>query len=222
MAWIYLLIAGALEVFWAISLKYTEGFSKLWPTLVTVGGMIASFYFLAYALKTIPVGTGYAVWTGIGAAGTALLGIVLFGESAASSRLGRGELLYALEAFHNDGPWERGDDYRRLNGVLRYSRGDARTGLSATFMGYDGRWNSTDQVPARAVADGRIGRFGLVDPSDGGRAHRYSLSFEGQRAGASSLARWCLACFSFWRAPRSWQMPCFWSSGPPRLTPRVT
>ena len=56
MAWIYLLIAGALEVFWAISLKYTEGFSKLWPTLVTVGGMIASFYFLAYALKTIPVG----------------------------------------------------------------------------------------------------------------------------------------------------------------------
>ena len=87
MAWTFLLIAGVLEVFWAISLKYTEGFSKLWPSAVTVAGMIASFYFLAYALKTIPVGTGYAVWTGIGAAGTALLGIVLFGESAASSRL---------------------------------------------------------------------------------------------------------------------------------------
>jgi quaternary ammonium compound-resistance protein SugE len=87
MAWIYLLVAGILEVFWAISLKYTDGFSKLWPSLSTVAGMIASFYFLAQALKTIPVGTGYAIWTGIGAAGTAILGIMLFAEPASLARL---------------------------------------------------------------------------------------------------------------------------------------
>ena len=87
MAWISLAIAGILEVLWAIGLKYTEGFSKLWPSLFTVFGMIASFYFLAKALKVIPVGTGYAVWTGIGATGTAILGIVLFGESAAPARV---------------------------------------------------------------------------------------------------------------------------------------
>jgi quaternary ammonium compound-resistance protein SugE len=87
MPWINLAIAGILEVFWAISLKYTEGFSKLWPNIFTVLGMIASFYFLAQALKVIPVGTGYAIWTGIGAAGTAILGIILFGESAAPARL---------------------------------------------------------------------------------------------------------------------------------------
>lgn len=87
MAWIYLGIAGVLEIFWAISLKYTDGFSRLWPSLATIGGMIASFYFLAQALKTIPVGTGYAVWTGIGAAGTAILGIVLFAEPASLPRL---------------------------------------------------------------------------------------------------------------------------------------
>src|SRR4026209_332731 len=87
MAWISLAIAGILEGFWAIGLKYTEGFSKFWPSLFTVFGMIASFYFLAKALKIIPVGTGYAVWTGIGATGTAILGIVLFGESAAPARV---------------------------------------------------------------------------------------------------------------------------------------
>ena len=87
MAWLHLLVAGVLEVFWAISLKYTDEFSRLWPSIVTVAGMVASFYFLAQALKTIPVGTGYAVWTGIGAAGTAILGIVLFAESASLSRL---------------------------------------------------------------------------------------------------------------------------------------
>ena len=87
MAWIYLYIAGLLEIFWAISLKYTEGFSNLRWSVVTVVGMTASFYFLAQALKTIPVGTGYAIWTGIGAAGTAILGIVLFSESAALPRL---------------------------------------------------------------------------------------------------------------------------------------
>jgi quaternary ammonium compound-resistance protein SugE len=87
MAWTYLVIAGVLEIFWAISLKYTNGFSRLWPSVATIGGMVASFYFLAQALKTIPVGTGYAVWTGIGAAGTAILGIVLFAEPASLPRV---------------------------------------------------------------------------------------------------------------------------------------
>lgn len=87
MAWIYLYIAGLLEIFWAISLKYTEGFNHLRWSIVTVVGMIGSFYFLAQALKTIPVGTAYAIWTGIGAAGTAILGIILFSESAALARL---------------------------------------------------------------------------------------------------------------------------------------
>lgn len=80
MDWFYLFIAGLFEVAWAIGLKYTEGFTRLWPSLLTVVGMALSFLFLAQALKTIPVGTGYAVWTGIGATGTALLGILLFDE----------------------------------------------------------------------------------------------------------------------------------------------
>lgn len=87
MAWYYLLVAGLFEVVWAVGLKYTEGFSRLWPSAGTVLAMIASFYCLAAALKTIPVGTGYAVWTGIGAAGTALFGIFLFGESTSVPRL---------------------------------------------------------------------------------------------------------------------------------------
>jgi len=86
-AWYYLLVAGLFEVVWAVGLKYTEGFSRPWPSAGTVLAMIASFYCLAEALKTIPVGTGYAVWTGIGAAGTALFGIILFGESTAVPRL---------------------------------------------------------------------------------------------------------------------------------------
>jgi len=72
---------------WAVSLKYTDGFTRFWPSTVTVGGMVASFYFLAQALKSISVGTGYAIWTGIGAAGTAILGIVLFSEPASPPRL---------------------------------------------------------------------------------------------------------------------------------------
>ncbi|MFD1216898.1 MULTISPECIES: quaternary ammonium compound efflux SMR transporter SugE [Microbulbifer] len=85
--WFLLLIAGLLEIAWAIGLKYTQGFSKPLPSVLTVIAMIASFYFLAQALKTIPVGTGYAVWTGIGAVGTAILGIALFAESTALPRL---------------------------------------------------------------------------------------------------------------------------------------
>lgn len=87
MAWIYLLVAGLMEVGWAIGLKYTDGFSRLWPTVGTVAAMVISIAFLGLALRTLPVGTAYAVWTGIGAVGVALLGIVLFGESAAIARL---------------------------------------------------------------------------------------------------------------------------------------
>ena len=87
MAWIYLLIAGLLETGWAIGLKYTEGFSRLWRSVATVAAMAVSFLFLSLALKTLPVGTGYAVWTGIGAVGTVILGIVLFGEPATLARL---------------------------------------------------------------------------------------------------------------------------------------
>jgi quaternary ammonium compound-resistance protein SugE len=81
MAWVYLIIAGIFEIVWATGLKYTEGFTRLWPSLGTAVAMAVSVWLLAVALKTIPVGTGYAVWTGIGAAGTALMGILLFGES---------------------------------------------------------------------------------------------------------------------------------------------
>jgi quaternary ammonium compound-resistance protein SugE len=81
MAWTCLIIAGLLEIGWAIGLKYTEGFSRLWPSALTIGAMIASFALLSQALKTIPVGTGYAVWTGIGAAGTAIIGMAFLGES---------------------------------------------------------------------------------------------------------------------------------------------
>ena len=80
MAWTYLLLAGFLEIGWAIGLKYTHGFTRLWPSVATGVCMVASFILLALALKSIPVGTGYAVWTGIGAAGTALLGIILLDE----------------------------------------------------------------------------------------------------------------------------------------------
>ncbi len=87
MAWFYLAIAGVLEIVWAIGLKYSEGFSKPLASTITVAAMAAGFWFLALALKEIPIGTGYAVWVGIGAVGTAILGIALFGESAAWPRL---------------------------------------------------------------------------------------------------------------------------------------
>ena len=86
-AWILLLIAGLMEVGWAVGLKYTDGFTRPWPTAGTVVAMIASIALLAQALKVIPVGTGYAVWTGVGAVGTAVLGTVLFGDSASAPRL---------------------------------------------------------------------------------------------------------------------------------------
>lgn len=88
MAWTYLLIAGLFEIAWAIGLKYTEGFARLWPSVGTIVAMILSLAFLGLALKTLPVGTAYAVWTGIGAVGTVILGIVLFSEPATALRLG--------------------------------------------------------------------------------------------------------------------------------------
>jgi quaternary ammonium compound-resistance protein SugE len=88
MAWVYLGIAGLLEVAWAIGLKYTEGFSKPVPSVLTVVAMVGSVVLLGLALRSLPVGTGYAVWTGIGAVGTAILGIILFAEPATALRLG--------------------------------------------------------------------------------------------------------------------------------------
>mgnify|MGYP000981580943 CR=1 FL=1 len=80
MAWAYLLIAGVFEVIWAMGLKYSHGFTKLYPSLITLGGMVISFYFLSLATKSLPIGTAYAIWTGIGALGAVLLGIILFNE----------------------------------------------------------------------------------------------------------------------------------------------
>jgi quaternary ammonium compound-resistance protein SugE len=87
MAWIYLLIAGLLEVAWAIGLKYTDGFTRFWPSAWTLIAMALSVAFLGLALRDLPVGTGYAVWVGIGAVGTAILGMVLFDESRDPLRL---------------------------------------------------------------------------------------------------------------------------------------
>ncbi len=87
MAWISLFVAGLFEIGWAIGLKYTDGFSKLWPSVWTIASMIVSLVFLEYALRTLPVGTAYAVWVGIGAVGTAILGIVLLGDPATWPRL---------------------------------------------------------------------------------------------------------------------------------------
>jgi quaternary ammonium compound-resistance protein SugE len=87
MAWLLLIAAGLLEVGWAIGLKYTDGFSRFWPSAFTLAAMVASVVLLAIAMKTLPVGTSYAVWVGIGAVGTAILGIVLFHEPATAARL---------------------------------------------------------------------------------------------------------------------------------------
>jgi quaternary ammonium compound-resistance protein SugE len=95
MAWLLILVAGMFETAWAIGLKYTDGFSRLVPSVLTVAAMAASMLCLAIALKSLPVGTAYAVWTGIGAAGTAALGIYLFQEPATALRLGSIALIVA-------------------------------------------------------------------------------------------------------------------------------
>jgi outer membrane receptor protein involved in Fe transport len=106
---------------------------------------------------------------------------------AGSSRIGEGHLLYAGEAYHADGPWVRGDDYKKWNGILRFSKGDQRNGFSLTAMGYSGKWNSTDQVPDRAIASGLIDRFGYINPTDGGKTHRYTLAGEWRRSTSAGL-----------------------------------
>ena len=87
MAWIMLVLAGLFEVGWAIGLKYTEGFTRLWPTIWTVLAMIVSLWLLGVAMKSLPVGTAYSIWVGVGSVGTVILGIALLGESANAGRL---------------------------------------------------------------------------------------------------------------------------------------
>ncbi|HXS92607.1 MAG TPA: quaternary ammonium compound efflux SMR transporter SugE [Steroidobacteraceae bacterium] len=95
MAWLLLIIAGLLEIVWAIGLKYAAGFTRLWPSVMTLAAMLASIVLLGIAMKSLPVGTSYAVWVGVGATGTAILGIILFGESASAGRLASLALIVA-------------------------------------------------------------------------------------------------------------------------------
>jgi len=108
---------------------------------------------------------------------------------AGSPELLGGTLLYALESLENEGPWTRPDDYRKRNGMLRYSRGYANNGWSVTAMAYRGKWNATDQIPLRAVADGTLGRFDAIDDTDGGNARRYSLSGIWRQTGMESASK---------------------------------
>jgi outer membrane receptor protein involved in Fe transport len=101
--------------------------------------------------------------------------------AAASRADGRSVVLGALEVQGNDGPWLRPDEFRKVNAVVRYTRGDALNGVAATLMGYRSTWNATDQIPRRAVDDGRLGRFATIDTSDGGDSSRYSASVDWQR-----------------------------------------
>lgn len=95
MAWIVLVLAGLFEVGWAVGLKYSEGFSRFWPSVLTVIGMVASVWLLAVAMRQLPLGTAYAIWTGIGAIGSFVLGIVLFGEATSAMRIGSAVLILA-------------------------------------------------------------------------------------------------------------------------------
>jgi hypothetical protein len=108
---------------------------------------------------------------------------------AGSPEFAGGTLLYALEAMENDGPWTRPGDYRKRNGMLRYSRGYANNGWSVTAMAYRGSWNATDQIPLRALEIGALGRFDAVDDTDGGNARRLSLSGIWRRTGADSASK---------------------------------
>ncbi|HMB39569.1 MAG TPA: TonB-dependent receptor [Wenzhouxiangellaceae bacterium] len=105
------------------------------------------------------------------------------GLLADSTSVGSGDLLGALELFHHDGPWTNPDDFDKVNAVARYSRDSADRRFSVALMGYHGEWSATDQIPRRAVLDGRRGRFDAIDPSDGGESHRFSLSTEWGSAG---------------------------------------
>ena len=109
--------------------------------------------------------------------------------AAASPRIAGGDLLVAAEYFHNDGPWDLPEGYRKLGALLKYSRGDAAAGYALEAQGYDGRWRSSDQIPQRAVSEGIIDRYGTIDPTDGGRTHRYALAAEGWGAVAGGRLR---------------------------------
>jgi hypothetical protein len=111
------------------------------------------------------------------------------GLTAGSHALGRGQLLLAGEVAGYDGPWQRPDELRRFNGLARYSQGGQAEGFTVTAMAYSGRWSSTDQIPARAVSEGLIGRFGTMDPTDGGITQRYSLSANWHRQTGSGTTR---------------------------------
>ena len=111
------------------------------------------------------------------------------GLIAGSPAVAGGNLLYALELFHNDGPFTKGDNYRKINGVLRYSRGDDRSGFNVTAMGYQATYNATDQIPKRAVDAGTLDRFSSIDPTDGGKVHRYSLSAAWHQIGDNSATK---------------------------------
>ena len=87
MSWLILIVAGLFEIGWAVGLKYTEGFTRLVPSALTIGAMVVSLGLLGLALKTLPIGTAYAIWVGVGAVGTAIAGILLFGESAGAMKL---------------------------------------------------------------------------------------------------------------------------------------
>jgi hypothetical protein len=121
--------------------------------------------------------------------GTDGYGRLLVADSFDLSGGAGGTLLGGLELQRYDGPWERKDGYEKVNGVLRWNRGDAANGLTVSLLGYDGRWDSTDQIPRREVADGRLGRFGLIDDTDGGSSSRSSLSAEWRRGSGSALTR---------------------------------
>ncbi|MBC7415940.1 MAG: TonB-dependent receptor [Herminiimonas sp.] len=109
---------------------------------------------------------------------------------ADSPALGNGNLLYAIELFHNDGPFVHGDDYRKVNGVLRYAEGNDANGFNLSLMAYRARWNATDQIPQRAIDNSSLSsRFDTIDPSDGGNAHRYSLSGAWQRTSETAATR---------------------------------
>ena len=114
--------------------------------------------------------------------GVASVGLSSYGYGRAmagnSFDAGPGHLLYGFELLHNDGPWVNPEDYRKLNGVLRFSHGTNADGYTVSVMGYDGKWNATDQIPQRAVDAGTISRFGAIDPTDGGQTSRYSLSLD--------------------------------------------
>jgi outer membrane receptor protein involved in Fe transport len=124
-------------------------------------------------------------------AGVASLSLGSYGYGRAlvadSTGAGGGALLYALEVDQNNGPWVVAEHVRKANGVLRYSHGNIDSGYSLTAMAYRNRWNSTDQIPMRAVESGLIGRFGSIDPNDGGQSARYSLSYALHKRGDGTL-----------------------------------